>query len=42
MYHQDAVRHLQFYFFAEEGNSSCRNVQHNIFTECQLFNIFYA
>ena len=22
-------------------NSSCRNVQHNIFCQCQLFNIFH-
>ena len=30
VYHQDAVRHLHFLSFAEEGNSSCRNVQHSV------------
>ena len=41
VYHQDAVRHLHFLSFAEEGNSSCRNVQHNILASVNFLNISF-
>ena len=37
VYHQDAVRILHFLSFAEQGNSSCRNVQHDILASVNLF-----
>ena len=41
VYHQDAVRHLHFLSLAEEGNSSCRNVQHNILASVNFLYIFF-
>ena len=40
LYHQDAIRNLHFLSFAEEGNSSCRNVQHNILASVNFLYIF--
>ena len=35
-------RHADDLFFAEEGNSSCRNVQHNILASVNFLNIFLS
>jgi len=40
VYHQDAVRFLHFFIPTDEGNSSCRNVQHNILAIVNFFDIF--
>ena len=37
-----AVRFFHFFIPAEEGNSSCRNVQHNILASVNLFIIFFT
>ena len=42
MGHQDAIKHSHFLSFAEEGNSSCWNVQHNILASVNFLNIFLS
>ena len=34
------INPFAFYPFAEEGNSSCRNVQHNFLASVNFLNIF--
>ena len=42
VYHQDAVKTFAFLSFAEERNSSCPNVQHNILASVNFLNIFLS